>query len=149
MARPKPSAQGELLTHRDEFHNHNHCIKYHRLITIVLQCRQLKKRSTITSGNYGYGGGDGYWICGGGRWLFLLFLCGFPAWPSISRHGEAFYIWVPSRKLFRLTIRWQRQLYGRTKMVPPYSCPLRPYSSSFGPRFLGVLWNLVSSTLML
>ena len=57
MARPKPSAQGELLTHRDEFHNHNHCIKYHRLITIVLQCRQLKKRSTITSGNYGYGGG--------------------------------------------------------------------------------------------
>ena len=41
------------------------------------------------------------------------------------------------------------QLYGRTKMVLPYSCPLRPYSSSFEPRFLGVLWNLVSSTLML
>jgi len=31
MARPKPLAQGELLTHRDEFHNHNHCIKYHKI----------------------------------------------------------------------------------------------------------------------
>ena len=41
------------------------------------------------------------------------------------------------------------QLYGRTKMVPPYSCPLSSYSSPFEPRFLGVLWNLVSSTLML
>ena len=43
----------------------------------------------------------------------------------------------------------QAQLYGRTKMVPPYSCPLSSYTSSFKPRFLGVLWNLVSSTLML
>ena len=34
----------------------------------------------------------------------------------------------------------------RADQNPPYSCPLRPYSSSFGPRFLGVLWNLVSST---
>ena len=41
------------------------------------------------------------------------------------------------------------QLYGRTKMVPPYSRPLRSYTPSFGPRFLGMLWNLVSSTLML
>ena len=41
------------------------------------------------------------------------------------------------------------QLYGRTKKVPPYSCPLGSYTSSFEPRFLGVLWNLVSSTLML
>ena len=41
------------------------------------------------------------------------------------------------------------QLYSRTKMVPPYSCPLRSYTPSFGPRFLGLLWNLVSSTLML
>ena len=41
------------------------------------------------------------------------------------------------------------QLSGRTKMVPPYSCPLGSYTSSFEPRFLGVLWNLVSSTLML
>ena len=31
MARPKPSAQGELLTHRDEFNNHNHCIKYYKI----------------------------------------------------------------------------------------------------------------------
>jgi hypothetical protein len=41
------------------------------------------------------------------------------------------------------------QLYGRTKKVPLYSCPLGSYTSSFEPRFLGVLWNLVSSTLML
>ena len=31
MARPKPLAQGELLTHRDEIHNHKHCIKYHKI----------------------------------------------------------------------------------------------------------------------
>ena len=56
MARLKPSDQGELLTHRDEIHNHKHCIKYHK----ILQCCQLEKRSTITSGDYGYGdGGDG------------------------------------------------------------------------------------------
>ena len=30
MARPKPSARGELLKHRDEINNHKHCIKYHK-----------------------------------------------------------------------------------------------------------------------
>ena len=100
MARPKPSAQGELLTHRDEFHNHNHCIKYHKIDNNSLTMPPIEKRSTITSGNYGYGGGDGDgdgdWICGGGRWLFLLFLYGFPGFSLISRHGEAFYIRMPS-----------------------------------------------------
>ena len=41
------------------------------------------------------------------------------------------------------------QLYGRTKMVPPYSCPLNLQMSSFEPWLLGVVWKLVSSTLML
>ena len=31
MARPKPSAQRELLTHRDEILNHKLCIKYHKI----------------------------------------------------------------------------------------------------------------------
>lgn len=31
MARSKPSAEGELLTHRDEMNNHKHCIKYHKI----------------------------------------------------------------------------------------------------------------------
>ena len=31
MARPKPLAQGELLTHRDEINNHKHCNKNHKI----------------------------------------------------------------------------------------------------------------------
>ena len=31
MATPKPSARGELLTHRDEFNNYKHCIKDHKI----------------------------------------------------------------------------------------------------------------------
>ena len=30
MARPKPLAQGELLTHRDEINNHKHCNENHK-----------------------------------------------------------------------------------------------------------------------
>ena len=61
-----------------------------RLITIVLQCRQLEKRSTTTSGNYGYGGGDGdgdwIWNYGGGRWLF------FSSSPRFSSRGVSLYL---------------------------------------------------------
>src|SRR5215216_4863392 len=31
MARPKPLAQGELLTHRDEIDNRKHCNKNHKI----------------------------------------------------------------------------------------------------------------------
>ena len=31
MARPKPLAQGELLTHRDEINNHKHCNENHEI----------------------------------------------------------------------------------------------------------------------
>ena len=45
------------------------------------------------------------------------------------------------------TIR--RQLYGRTRMVPPYSCSLNSLESSLEPWLLWVVWNLVYLTLML
>ena len=151
MARPKPSAQGELLTHRDEIHNHKHCIKYHKIDNNSLTMPPIREEINY----YKWW----LWLWWWWRWrldlelwrwqmAFFLFVSSFSRLP-VSHREEPLYIWVPSRKLFRLTIRWRRQLYGRTKMVPPYSCPLSSYTSPFESRFLGVFWNLVSLTLML
>ena len=85
----------------------------------------------------------------------LFLLAGSPSLSSLdlsSRGGflylRAFTKVVPfDDTMAAATIR--ARLYGRTKMVLPYSFPLSSYSSPFEPRFLGVIWNLVSSTLML
>ena len=76
-----------------------------------------------------------------------------PDSPSFSSRGGFLYLGAFTKvvpfddTMAAATIR--AQLYGRTKMFPPYSCPLSSYTSPFEPRFLGVLQNLVSLTLML
>ena len=67
MARPKPSSQGELLTHRDEINNHKHCIKYHKIDNNSLtmppiggdQLLQVVTMAMVVVEN---GDGDGDWI---------------------------------------------------------------------------------------
>ena len=43
MARPKPLAQGELLTHRDEIKDHKHCRKIMRLIANSLTMSPIEE----------------------------------------------------------------------------------------------------------
>ena len=50
---------------------------------------------------------------------------------------------------FTKVVPFDDAMVAATIQADQNSYPLRPYSSSFEPRFLGVLWNLVSSSLML
>ena len=43
MARPKPLAQGELLTHRDEINNHKHCNENHKIESNSLTMSLIKE----------------------------------------------------------------------------------------------------------
>ena len=77
----------------------------------------------------------------------------FSSSPRFSSRGVSLYLGAFTKVVLfdgtkaAPTIR--AQLYGRTRMVPPYSCPLSLLESSFEPWLLGVVWNLVYLTLML
>ena len=43
MARPKPLAQGELLTHRDEINNHKHCNENHKIDSNSITMSPIKE----------------------------------------------------------------------------------------------------------
>ena len=82
----------------------------------------------------------------GSRAVFLFY--GLRVWvcislPDFPSRGGFLYLGAFTKvvpfddTMAAATIR--AQLYGRTKKVPPYSCPLGSYTSPFEPRFLGVL----------
>ena len=66
MAKPKTSAHGELVTHRDKFNNHKHCIKYHKIdnnnLTMPPIGEEINYYQCWTMAMVVLENGDGDWI---------------------------------------------------------------------------------------
>ena len=61
MARPKPLAQGELLTHRDEIDNHKHCNRDHKVDRkYSYNVANWRRDLLLQVVEDGYGGGEGF-----------------------------------------------------------------------------------------
>ena len=77
----------------------------------------------------------------------------FSSSPRFSSRGVSLYLGAFTKVVLfdrtkaAPTIR--RQLYSRTRMVPPYSCSSDFLESFLKPLLLWVVWNLVYLTLML
>ena len=150
MARSKPSAQGELLTHRDEIHNHKHCIKYHKFDKNSLTMPPIGEEINY----YKWW----LWLWWWWRWRWRLDLKTMAAVDGFFIFVSRF--WSRGGTLYRGSLHescsvWPGGVGGIYTMwtirpgIPPHSCSSCSVESSLEPRLLWVVWNLVSLTLML
>ena len=101
MARPKPLAQGELLTHRDEINNHKHCNENHKIDSNSLTMSPIGEEIYYYKWwNMAMEMEKGLEIW---RWLVICGRDFFARSGLFSRRPRLLYIGVPSQKLFCLT----------------------------------------------